>query len=328
VTATNPTSGAANVAVNSTVQATFNNPMDQPTLVFTVRNAANEQMNGSVGYNASTKVATSTPGGQLAPGTTYTASIQGTDLWGNAMSAPYTWSFTTNSAPPSVVCPCSVWPDNPTPQIVHPGDPTPIEVGMRFTSAVSGQVTGVRYYQGPANTGTHYGRLWTNSGQLLATGTFAADSTQGWKTLTFATPVDIAANTVYVVSYYAPVGQYAVNPAYFTAARTNYPLTALASTAGQLNGLYRYGTQTLDNPTMPTNSYNAGNYWVDVVFTSSGGGGGGTGTQTVALNTTTATNAGTVLAAASLLAMLPTAAVAGWARGRKRRWNRPGRHRA
>jgi len=328
VTATNPTSGATNVAVNSTVQATFNNPMDQPTLVFTLRNAANEQMNGSVAYNASTKVATFTPGGQLAPGTTYTASIQGTDLWGNAMSAPYTWTFTTNSAPPSVVCPCSVWPDNPTPQIVNPGDPTPIEVGMRFTSAVDGQVTGVRYYQGPANTGEHFGRLWSNSGQLLATGTFATDNTPGWKTLTFATPVNITANTIYIVSYYAPVGQYAVNPAYFTAARSNYPLTAVASTGGQTNGLYRYGTQVLNSTNPPNSSYNASNYWVDVVFTTSGGGGGGTGTQTVALNRTTATNAGTVLAMAGLLAMLPTAAVAGWARGRNRRWNRPGRHRA
>jgi len=221
-----------------------------------------------------------------------------------------------------------VWPDNPTPQIVNPGDPTPIEVGMRFTSAVDGQVTGVRYYQGPANTGEHFGRLWSNSGQLLATGTFATDNTPGWKTLTFATPVNITANTIYIVSYYAPVGQYAVNPAYFTAARSNYPLTAVASTGGQTNGLYRYGTQVLNSTNPPNSSYNASNYWVDVVFTTSGGGGGGTGTQTVALNRTTATNAGTVLAMAGLLAMLPTAAVAGWARGRNRRWNRPGRHRA
>ena len=136
--------------------------------------------------------------------------------------------------------------------------------------------------------------------------------------VTFAT----AANTVYVVSYYAPVGQYAVNPAYFTSARSNYPLTALASTSGQLNGLYRYGTQTLNTPVMPTNSYNASNYWVDVVFMTGSGGSGAT--QTVAFsNTTAATGVGAILLAAGLLAVLPTPAfVQGWTSRRRPRHRR------
>jgi hypothetical protein len=267
VTGTTPANGATNVAVASTVSATFSAPMNSSTIQMTLTDNASQAVPGSISYNATTKVATLTPGTQLAVGETYTVSAQGTDLWGNAMTVPYNWSFTTTSTPPSITCPCSIWPENPTPSITNPGDPNPIEVGTRFTSAVDGWVTGVRFYQGAANTGTHLGRLWANDGTLLANGTFPADSNPGWKTLTFATPVHITASTTYVVSYFAPVGQYAVNPAYFTASHSNYPLTALAS-GGSPNGLYRYGAQDATNPSMPTSSYNSGNYWVDVVFTT------------------------------------------------------------
>jgi hypothetical protein len=289
VTATTPNAGATNVAINSTVSATFSAPMDQPTIQFTLTNSANQPVSGSLSYDPNTRVATFAPSGQLGLGETYTASTRGTDLWGNVMPSAYTWSFTTSSTPPTVTCPCSVWPQNPTPQIVHPGDPSPIEVGMRFTSALDGWITGVRFYQGPANTGTHLGRLWTNGGSLLATGQFADDNTQGWKTLNFALPIAITANTTYVVSYYAPVGQYAVDPAYFTSSQFNYPLTALASVAGQPNGLYRYGTQSGTNPVMPTDSYNASNYWVDPVFSTTPPGGGGGGTQALRAQPVTTT---------------------------------------
>jgi len=275
VTSTSPVAGAASVAITSPVKATFSAPMDQPTIQFTLTNSASQPVSGAVNYDPATWVATFTAGGQLALGQTYTASVRGTDLWGNAMPAAHTWSFTTSNTPPPVTCPCSLWPDNPTPQIVHPGDPSPIEVGMRFTSAIDGWITGVRYYQGPANTGTHHGRLWTNTGTLLATGQFTEDNTQGWKTMSFALPVAITANTTYVVSYYAPVGQYAVNPGYFTSSRQNYPLAGLASTTAEPNGLYRYGTQSAASPVMPTNSYNAGNYWVDPVFSNTAPGSSG-----------------------------------------------------
>src|SRR5262249_31936593 len=230
---------------------------------------------GTVTYDAATHKAKLQPGGQLSLGATYQASIQAADLWGNAMTSPYTWSFTTSSTPPAITCPCSVWDSSATPAVTFPGDPNPIEVGMRFTSAVDGWVTGVRFYKGTSNTGTHTGTLWSNSGQQLATGTFAGETGSGWQTLTFAAPVAVTANTPYVASYFAPNGQYSIDSSYFPAGHAASPLTALADGTSGGNGVFHYGSAGF-----PTTSYNSSNYWVDVVFTNtnpggSGGGGGG-----------------------------------------------------
>jgi hypothetical protein len=78
----------------------------------------------------------------------------------------------------------------------------------------------------------------------------------------FSTPIAITANTTYVVSYRAPRGHYAADEQYFTAAYTNAPLRALADGEQGGNSVYRYGASGF-----PTQTYNAANYWVDVVFT-------------------------------------------------------------
>ena len=46
-------------------------------------------------------------------------------------------------------------------------DPNSVELGVRFRSDLAGYVTGVRFYKGAGNTGTHVGNLWTNTGTLL-----------------------------------------------------------------------------------------------------------------------------------------------------------------
>src|SRR2546423_2282320 len=46
------------------------------------------------------------------------------------------------------------------------------------------------------------------SGTLLATGTFTNETVSGWQTMTFTNPVQISANTTYVVSYFDPNGHY------------------------------------------------------------------------------------------------------------------------
>ncbi len=81
--------------------------------------------------------------------------------------------------------------------------------------------------------------------------------------MTFSSPVAIAANTTYVVSYFAPNGHYAVDNTFFSAAGfDNGSLHALSNAAGSGNGVYQYGAAS----TFPTASYQASNYWVDVVF--------------------------------------------------------------
>ena len=90
------------------------------------------------------------------------------------------------------------------------------------------------------------GSLYSSTGTLLATGTFANETASGWQTLAFATPISIVAGTTYVASYHSN-GHYIANSNYFTTAKTNGPLTALAGT----NGVYTYGSGNL----FPSSSY-------------------------------------------------------------------------
>src|SRR5262249_7412602 len=108
------------------------------------------------------------------------------------------------------------------------------------------------------------GNLWTTSGTSLGTVTFSGETASGWQQATFATPIAIAANTVYVASYYAPVGHYSADSGYFNATFDNAPLHALA-TGTSPNAVYKYGTSSA----FPDQTWNASNYWVDVVFTDS-----------------------------------------------------------
>jgi hypothetical protein len=128
---------------------------------------------------------------------------------------------------------------------------------------VAGSISGIRFYKGPTNTGTHVGDLWTSGGTLLASATFTNEGASGWQQVSFAAPVAIQANTVYVASYHTNAGNYAVDEAYFAASGVdNPPLHALASGASGGNGLYTYSAASA----FPTQTFNAENYWVDVVF--------------------------------------------------------------
>jgi phospholipase C len=132
---------------------------------------------------------------------------------------------------------------------------------VKFTSDISGHVAGVRFYKYAQNIGTHTGSLWTASGTLLGTVTFTGETASGWQQATFATPIAITANTTYVVSYHTNTGYYAATAPGLTAAVNRAPLHALANSTPGGNGVYRYGTTS----GFPNQSWNASNYWVDVV---------------------------------------------------------------
>ena len=149
-----------------------------------------------------------------------------------------------------------------SPAIVDSGDAGSVVLGTKFRSGVAGSVTGIRFFKSAANTGTHVGALWSAGGQLLAEATFANETSSGWQAAAFAAPVTIAANSIYVVSYLAPKGHYSVTSAAFALNPVdNPPLQALSDLASS-NGVYRYS----DTSAFPTNTYNAANYWVDVLF--------------------------------------------------------------
>ena len=163
----------------------------------------------------------------------------------------------------------SIWPSSATPATVSDSDASAVELGVKFRTNANGFVTGIRFYKGAANTGTHVGNLWTSGGVRLATATFTNETASGWQQVVFSTPVAITANTTYIASYHTNVGHYAANSGYFASAGvTNGPLTALANGVDGGNGVYQYGA----NSAFPNQTWQSTNYWVDLIFTISGGG--------------------------------------------------------
>jgi hypothetical protein len=181
-------------------------------------------------------------------------------------------------------------------------DSNPIEVGVKFQSSVAGNVSGVRFYKGPSNTGTHVGHLWTAAGSLLASVTFSNETTSGWQQGKFSTPVPIQANTTYVVSYSCPNGHYSDDQNSFNLAVTNAPLTALQNSTVSPNGVYVYGSG------FPTQGWNASNYWVDLAFVPSGASGGSTGPSTYSISGTVSGSPATLTLAGTSAASTTTAA--------------------
>ncbi|MEU0881545.1 DUF4082 domain-containing protein [Lentzea sp. NPDC005914] len=260
-TPVSPLNGSSSVSPSTTASVQFNEAVQVATINMTMKNAANQAVTGSVAYDAANKIATFTPTAALAGNTTYTTSVTGAkDTAGNTMAGTTSWSFTTQKPANPGVCPCSVWDESATPQTVTVNDAGAVELGMRFRSDVSGNVTGVRFYKGPQNTGAHTGRLWSNTGTLLATVTFGTETTAGWQQALFSTAVHINANTTYVVSYQTS-GYYSATSGGLNAQVANAPLRALANGTDGATGVYRYGTGGV----FPTNGGGA-NYWVDTVF--------------------------------------------------------------
>jgi hypothetical protein len=259
VQSTSPTNNGHSVPTGGKVRATFNEAMTPASITMTLSSSAGG-VAGTVAYDATSKTAMFTPSAALAPSTVYTARVTAAkDAAGNAMAAPYSWTFTTSGV---AACPCTIFADDASPATPSSNDGNSVELGVKFTSDATGWISGVRFYKGAGNTGTHAGSLWSSTGTRLATGTFTGETASGWQTLTFANPVAVTAGTTYVASYHAPVGHYAADQSYFAnGPEANSPLTALASGPSGGNGVYSYGASTF-----PTASYQATNYWVDAIF--------------------------------------------------------------
>jgi hypothetical protein len=273
VTAFAPGDGVSGVSTATTVTVTFSEAIDLATIngnTFQLRDPLNALVPASVVYDPAARVATLTPASALAGSTTYTVTVRGgtvdprvKDLAGNALASNITWSFTTGATtpPPPSGCPCTVWSSTTTPAVASTADSSPVELGVKFRSDVSGFVTGLRFYKGSSNTGTHVGHLWTIGGELLASVTFTNETSSGWQQATFTTPVQISANTLYVASYHTAVGFYSADSGYFASSGTDRPPLHAVRNSESPNGVYQYGSGGF-----PTQTFNATNYWVDVVF--------------------------------------------------------------
>jgi hypothetical protein len=247
-----PGTNAAYVPVSARPSATFSKALDPTSAGFTLTGPGGA-VAGAVSYNATSKTVTFTPSAPLAAGTQYAASLQGHDLTNKPVTGNTTWTFTTESYTGLD----TLFGTDAKPQIPATADTNATEVGVKFTPSTSGSVVGVRFYKGDGNTGPHTGSLWTGTGTLLARVTFPNETSTGWQTAHFDTPVSVAAGSTYVVSYYAPFGHYAADAGAFSSPFVNEPLTAPSGG----NGVYRYGSDAF-----PSSSYQSSNYWVDPLF--------------------------------------------------------------
>jgi len=162
----------------------------------------------------------------------------------------------------------TIWSSSTVPGTVDSGDGTAVNLGVRFQADEAGTITGIRFYKASTNTGTHVGTLYSDTGTQLAQATFSGETGTGWQQVTF-NAVSINANTTYVAAYHTTVGHYSDNNNYFTSAYVNSPLTALADNpSGDRNSVYTYSSSVV----FPTSTYEACNYWVDVVFNPASGG--------------------------------------------------------
>jgi len=260
VTTQSPAANSTGVATTTDVKATFSEDIQPLTLQFQLTDPGGSVVPATVSYDSVSRTARLVPSSSLAGSTKYTATVSGAkDTAGNTM-APTSWSFTTAAPPRS--CPCSLWPNSAVPGTVSTADNSAVEVGVKFRSDDDGYITGLRFYKGASNTGTHVGHLWSSTGTLLSQATFAGETASGWQQVTLPAPVPITKGTTYVASYHTDAGFYSSNNDYFTSAPTDSaPLHALQDGADGGNGVYRYGGSAF-----PTLTYRGSNYWVDAVF--------------------------------------------------------------
>jgi hypothetical protein len=102
VISTNPADGATGVAINRRINATFSEAIDPLTITtatFTLLGPGVTPVPGTVAYDVASRIATLAPGSNLAPNTTFTATLMTgiTDLAGNALASDFVWSFTTGT---------------------------------------------------------------------------------------------------------------------------------------------------------------------------------------------------------------------------------------
>ncbi|WP_157157455.1 DUF4082 domain-containing protein [Diaminobutyricimonas sp. LJ205] len=249
-----PAPGATAVVPSTAITARFTTQVDPSSVAVTMRDGLGSAVSGATSYDPDARIVTFTPAGALATGSTYFVQLAATSIGGEPLVEGAGWSFTTATTDVSASCPCSLFQGNEVPGILEVGDRASVELGVKFTPQTSGSIMGLKYYKSAGNVGTHVGTLWAADGRQLASATFTGETTSGWQTVYFSTPVDVRAGSTYVASYRATAGSYSATLSAFASPYTSGPLRVPAS-----GGAYTYGTG------FPASSSTT-NYFVDVIF--------------------------------------------------------------
>jgi hypothetical protein len=131
------------------------------------------------------------------------------------------------------------------------------ELGIKFTSSVGGQINAIRFWKPSNDTGLHVGRVWTTSGQQLASVNFTNETSSGWQQQSLATPLSVAANTVYVVTVNTANRYYVLTPYGLASKIVHNDLSSVLGTDGVIGPAGSF----------PVETYLSADFFRDVVFT-------------------------------------------------------------
>ena len=135
------------------------------------------------------------------------------------------------------------------------------ELGVKLVPQTDGFIKGVRFYKGTGNTGTHTGGFWSENGDLLAGGTFTARRRPAGRRWCSARRPGGRGDDLRRVVQRAERALRRTTTGRSPHPHVAAPLTAPRSTAPAGNGVV-YGPRA----SIPSESYNATNYYVDVLF--------------------------------------------------------------
>jgi hypothetical protein len=96
-------------------------------------------------------------------------------------AANFTYSISdghgcTASAQVSLEVANSLWGNLDTPAMIAVNDSGAAELVVKFISSSAGTISGIRFYKGPRNTGTHVVDLWSSTGTKLTRATATKES--------------------------------------------------------------------------------------------------------------------------------------------------------
>ena len=148
ITARNPASGATNVSRSGPVTVTFSVPIANG-YAMTPR-VGSTAVPGTVARSADQRTLTFTPTGLMPASSTVTVTLTGVVSTDGVALGTQSWSFATAPRPTLTQTLFT----GLTPATTSTNTRA-IEVGTHFTPSVAGQLTAVRFYKAPQDTGTH-----------------------------------------------------------------------------------------------------------------------------------------------------------------------------
>ena len=216
-------------------------------------------VSGSLPSGLTLNAATGAISGTPTAAATSNFTVQVSDSAIPAATSSKALSISVTATPTTV----TIWPSTAVPGLVDGGADSSVELGVKFRSDVAGTITGIRFYKASTNTGDARRQPVVEHRHQAGDGDLHERDRLGLA----------AGELLRPGGDYRQHGVRGVLPRQHGALQRrrellrergvdNPPLHALANGVSGGNGVFAYGASSA----FPTQTWNAANYWVDVVF--------------------------------------------------------------